>query len=273
MHFPALTSAIVALAVAPALHEHYPDEGAPTHAFLLVEAATGNVVRAEGGEILDASHPWGDLRRLILAVAGLEDGRLDSRRTVHCDSTCWAHGSHGEVALVDGLAWGCDTWDAALPDVDPAELARIATTLGLHETAKAEGDSGRVTAEGCVAFWRVLSSLSIDLRADTSTQLLAVAGASVSSPRGVARLLYDPHRRTRAFVFGGAEGAWAIGGRSVLGREWAFAVYIPRGTPALAASRTARLLEETRRVARRSTVERGGVATDEPLDEDDGHGG
>ncbi len=261
----ALASILAVLATAPSVREHFPDEGVPTHAFFLVEASTGKVVRAEGGDVLEAKHSWGDLRRVVVVAAGLEDGRLDAQRVVACDSTCWALGGHGEVRLLDGLAWGCDTWyAAAFPEPDPVTFDRVATALGLRVAGASDE---RVTAEACVAFWRTLASLSLDLRADTSTQLLAVAGASVSSPRGTARLLHDPRRRTRAFVCGGAEGAWAIGGRSVLGREWAFAVYLPGGTPALAASRAARLLEDTRRVARRSTLERGGVATDEPGDE------
>jgi hypothetical protein len=51
-----------------------------------------------------------------------------------------------------------------------------------------------------------------------------------------------------------------------VGREWAFALYLPGGTPALACARAAHLLGETGRVARKSTHVRGGEPSEEADD-------
>jgi hypothetical protein len=259
-----LVPTLLLLASPPALRDHFPDPGPPGHDFLLVDGRTGEVLRAEGrGEDPADFRAWGDLERLVGAMAGLEDGTIDPERRVRCDSTCWAAGTHGEVALVEGLAWGCDTWWGAQRGlVSAAAVGRAARSAGL-----AAGDAaatGRSSPAQWATFWRRLEYDELGLAAETTTQLLAVAGTAVSSPRGSTRLLHDPYRRTRAIAAGGPEGAWVIGSRIVLGRNWVFALFVPGGTPPLATARAQQLLDETRRIAHRSTAVRGGVPVTEP---------
>ena len=253
----ALARAALIVATLPSLHDHFPNPGSTTHDFLLIDAQSKEVLRGEGR----ARHAWGDLVRVVDALAGLEEGTIDAERVVRCDSTCWAAGAHGDVALVEAIAWDCDTWYAAQRDaVSSAARARHAQAVGLAD----EDTTGSSSAAQWVEFFRRLERDQLHLSANTSTSLLAAAGTAVSSPRGAARALHDEWRRTRAFVGGGAEGAWVVGSRAVLGRDWIFALFLPNGTPALATARADQLLEETRRVARRSTAERGGVPTHEP---------
>ncbi|MFN8177177.1 MAG: hypothetical protein U0167_04585 [bacterium] len=273
MHPAALAPLLALLVGIPSLRDHFPDSGSPTHEFLLVDSESGEVLRAEGaaGDELPSSgtgetvplpgHAWGDLARVVDALAGLEDGILDAETRVRCDSTCWAKGSHGEVGLVEALAWGCDTWWGAQGSRVPrASFVRHARAIGFAPTDSANASS----LAAWVSFWRRLLHEDLHLAPNTSTQLLAAAGMSVSSPRGAARALDDPRRRTRAFVGGGPEGAWVVGSREVLGRVWVFALFLPGGSPALAVARTDALLEETRDIARRSTAQRGGMPTNEP---------
>jgi hypothetical protein len=262
---PAALAPILALLVGvPSVRDHFPDPGLPTHDFLLVDAEDGEVLRAEGtAEDPAARHSWGDLARVVDALAGLEDGTLDAEARVPCDSTCWAKGSHGDVGLVEALAWGCDTWWGVNGRRVPAAARGLhARAVGLVDADAGPADASSVA--DWVSFWRRLLHEDLHLAPNTSTQLLAAAGMSVSSPRGAARALHDPRRRTRAFVGGGPDGAWVVGSREVLGRVWVFALYLPGGSPALATSRADALLEETRRIARRSTALRGGVPTNEP---------
>jgi hypothetical protein len=251
---------VVALAAIPELADHFPDAGSPTHVFLLVDGASGEVIRAEGpASAAESRAPLGDVERFLVALAGLEDGIL-ADRVVACDSSCWAVAGHGEVTLLEGLAWGCDTWFAAAQAAVSSEAWRSrARSLGLS----ADGDAVAGVQE-CASFWRRLERDELGLRPGTTTALLGAAGTAVSSPRGIARALHDPRHRTRAIAVAAGESAWVLGSREILGRPWVFALHLPRGTPPLAAARAAQLLEETRRIARRSTSERGGSPTKEP---------
>jgi hypothetical protein len=199
---------------------------------------------------------------VVRALAGLEDGTLDADARARCDSTCWTRGAHGEVTLVEALAWGCDTWwqryGSRIPATAAASHARAAGLL--PEGTDAEASS----LAACVAFFRHLLRDDSHWKANTSTRLLAAAGMAVSSPRGAARALHDPRRRTRALTGSDEHGAWVVGSREVLGRTWIFSLYLPGGSTALATSRAAQLLEETRRIARASSEQRGGMPTNEP---------
>ncbi len=237
----------------PALGDHFPDEGVPTHGFVLLDGDSGEVLRAEGPE--DQSAPTDGLVRLLLALEGLESGILDPARHVRCDSTCWADGGHGEPDLMEGLAFDCDAWAADARDrVGAAALRARAAALGLTD----RGGETAAAPHAWADVWRALSSDDLGLRTSTTTTLLGAAGMAVTSPRGSARTLHDPRRRTRAFVFAGAHGSWVLGSRTVLSREWVFALHMPEAAPALAAARAARLVDGTRDVARRSSAQRGG---------------
>ncbi len=237
----------------PGLADHFPDAGLPTHAFVLLEGETGKILRTEGPDGTEA--PADGAVRLLLAIDGLESGAVDPSRRVACDSTCWANGGHGEPDLMEGLAFGCDRWAAdAQARVGAAALRARAVSLGLGDVAPGAGASPHAWAE----VWRALTSDRLGLRTATTTAILASAGLAVTSPRGAARTLHDPRRRTRALVFAGTGGCWVLGSRTVLSREWVFALHMPGAVPALAAARAARLVEDTRDVARRSSAERGG---------------
>lgn len=237
----------------PALGDHFPDEGLPTHAFVLLDGGSGDVLRAEGPE--ERSAPADGLVRLLLALEGLESGVLDPARRVRCDSTCWADGGHGEPDLMEGLAFDCDAWAADARDrVGAAVLRARGAALGLADRGAGIAAAPHAWAD----VWRALSSDDLGLRTSTTTTLLGAAGMAVTSPRGSARTLHDPRRRTRAFVFAGAHGSWVLGSRTVLSREWVFALHMPGAAPALAAARAARLVDDTRDVARRSSAQRGG---------------
>jgi hypothetical protein len=235
----------------PAIHERFPDEGTPAHALLVVDVASGDVVRVDDSDACRREPvPFGTGRRFLTAVAALESGDLDAEETVRCDSTCWARGDHGEVALVNALAWGCDTYAASLPPVTE-QVRRVARSMGL--------DVDSSTLEDWTGFWRRADRARLPLRAETTAHLLATATTTISSPRGVARPLHDPRRVGRAFVGEAAEGSWVTGVTTLPGgRRWAFALFVPGGTARLAVARCAHLLAETKRTFRAATRERGG---------------
>ncbi|MGH2569724.1 MAG: hypothetical protein ACRDGR_00770, partial [bacterium] len=104
-------------------------------------------------------------------------------------------------------------------------------------------------------------------RALTAPTLLAAAGTAVTSPRGSAHSLYDPAASARAFTGAGGSGAWVTGTfRADERHSWIFALFVRGGTAPLATVRARALLEETLRVYRTSTAERGGEPLP-PLDE------
>ena len=244
---------------APAVRDHFPDPGAPNHTFLLVDGETGETLRAEGDS--DDPVPWDGMERILVALTGLESGALDAAARVRCDSTCWADGGHGEPDLIEGLALDCDTWFASA-------RRRVGDERWRDRAAKldllAGTDGSRTTVRAWTGFWRKLTGDRLGLPAAVTTELLGAAGIAVSSPRGSARTLYDLHRHTRAFVVASREGAWALGSRRVLGREWVFALHLPGGSAALAAARADQMIEDTRQVARQATSARGGMPIDDP---------
>jgi hypothetical protein len=237
---------------APPVREHFPATGTPLHSFLVMDVATGDVVRVDDADAVNAEPvPLGTGRRFLAALTALEAGGLDPDATVACDSTCWARGAHGDVSVANALAWGCSTYFAHL-DVDDRSVARTAAAVGL--------DAGGTTLRAWARFWRRAERSELHVRARTLTQLMAAAALSVSSPRGIARTLYDPRNATRAIVGRTDSGAWVTGVQSVPGgRRWAFALFLPGGTPSLAVTRAAHLLDETLRTYRESTRARGGL--------------
>lgn len=242
-------SLLLAVSSPPAIHERFPGDGTPTHAFLVIDVNTGDVVRVDDAETCNREIvPLGSARPFLAALSALESGQLDPQRTTHCDSTCWAKGAHGEVALVNALAWGCETYARELPE---GSLSGAARSVGLD----AEG----VPLRTWTRFWRRADRAELRVRTSTLSNLLAAAATAVSSPRGVARALHDPRRASRAIVGEWPEGAWVAGVTSLVGgRRWAFALLMREGTANLATARCAHLLDETKRTFRAATRERGG---------------
>ena len=109
---PLVAGPLTAAAAPPSVRDHFPDPGAGSHSFLLVDGDTGETLRAEGRD-LDEPVPFDGMERILVALAGLESGALDPAARVRCDSTCWADGGHGETNVMEGLAFDCDTWFAA----------------------------------------------------------------------------------------------------------------------------------------------------------------
>lgn len=235
----------------PEVQEHFPAEGTPAHTFLVIDVRTGDALRVDDAQAVGREPvPLGTGYRFLAALAALEEGSVDPDATVACDSTCWAQGAHGDVALVNALAWGCDTYFAHL-DVDRAAVDRAAAGVGLAAAGP--------TLRAWTRFWRRSERSELHLRSETLSQLLAAAALSVSSPRGLARSLYDSRHGARAIVGSSEAGSWVAGVATVAGgRRWAFALFLPGGNTNLAVTRCAHLLEETRRTYRRSTSVRGG---------------
>jgi len=262
--------AVLQVASPPPTAERFERNGAP-YVFFVVDVETGGTIRADN-EIAarDSAYAPGEPIRVLLALAGLEEGTLGPERAFDCDSTCWAAGRHGRVALLESLALGCDTYfREARAVVSGAAIAAHADRAGFggsHPGAAAidrahdfPGPGWSVTARQWTGFWRRLTKGHMGERFDTPITLLATAGIAVSSPRGMAQSLADPRRRVRALAGQGPDGSWATGLIEVWGdREWAFALFLPGGTAPLAAQRADHLLHETLRVFRKSTFERGG---------------
>jgi len=235
----------------PEVRELFPDDGTPAHAFLVVDVANGNILRADDADsCYREAVPIGTGRRWLAAMAGMESGALDPAATVRCDSTCWARGAHGDVAMLNGLAWGCDTYARSLPG-DDGDVAREASETGL--------DASGTTLRAWTRFWRRAERLELRVRGGTLSNLVGAATTAVASPRGTLRALHESRWNTRAISGETAGGAW-VAGISTLpgGRRWAFALFVRSGSESLAASRCANLLEETRRTFRGSSRARGG---------------
>jgi hypothetical protein len=260
----------------PPVEEHFPREGMP-YVFLVVDTGTGGTIRADNpGAARDSAYAPGESGRILLALAGLEEGTLDPDRAIACDSTCWAEGRHGDVRLLDAFALGCDAYfRVARARVGGAAIAKHADRVGFggsRPSARAiddaidfPGPGWSVTARQWVGFWRRLAAGNVGERITTSSTLLAAAGISVSSPRGAARSLSNPRRRVRALAGGGPDGAWVTGvAQSYGAREWAFALFLPDGGAPLASARADHLLRETLRVFGSSTFDRGGEPLPDP---------
>lgn len=255
---PHLLLALLLQAAPPPLVEQFRADP-PTHVLLIVELADGAPVRSEGAPGADdePSSP-GEAGRVLTALAGLESGALDADRRVRCDSLCWGRGSHGEPSLMEAIAFGCDSWaaDAAQRVPDP-QVAEAAVRAGFSRAPEAEG-GWATTAREWTGFWRALSKGRLEVRPTTASTLLAAAGLSVASPRGIARGLHDPRHGVRAIAGASSHGAWVSGifrkGAEV---QWAFALFVPDGSVPLAVARAASLLDETLRRREHASSERG----------------
>jgi hypothetical protein len=269
---------LLASAPPPPPDAHFIGEERPDYFFLVVGARDGNLVRQDDSSaVAGEAQPPGDAMCIVLALAGLESGALSRDWSVTCDSTCWAEGQHGEVQLVEALAVGCDTYfREARRRVSPRAVLDAARRAGFGSAPSGEasgaipdveqlanadtfpGPGWLVTAGQWVRFWQDLSEGKL-CRSDNAALLLHACAQAVQGPGGYAYGLSRPRRMARALLGGSPEGAWATGMvTSPEGFPWIFALFVRGGSPALAAARADRLLEETRRTVRRSTSVRGG---------------
>jgi len=262
---PLLVASAGAPVTPPTAAERFP-ASLPGHVLLVVDVASGQIIRtddplAAGDELF----PLGDALRPVLSIAALEDQVLDKAEVIRCDSRCWAGGGHGEPTHVSALAWSCETFFVELqrrlaPEVVGDWTIRSGFPAGEHD------EEPEATVEQMTEFWRAAGRARLPIRESTLSELLAAAGISVRSPRGVARALDRPRHGARAIAGAAGTGAWVAGiWRASEERRWAFALYLRDGTTALATARCAHLLDETERVVRSSSRERGGDPW--PLDE------
>jgi hypothetical protein len=260
--------AVLALFAPPSATERFGADGWP-HVLLVVDEQGGQLVRADdAGAAEEERFPAGDAIRPIVALAALEEGAVDPEETVDCDSTCWGLGRHGSPMLLDALAVSCDSWFREAESRVPREaLSERARALGFDTRSGGPPTTWGVTARAWINLWSRLADGSLGERALSAPTLLAAAGTAVTSPKGSAHSLYDPTATTRAFAGAGPAGAWVAGTfRADERHSWIFALFVRGGTAPLATARARALLEETLRVYRTSTAERGGEPLP-PLDE------
>jgi hypothetical protein len=271
-----LTIACVAAMLAsspPPVIEHFPEEQNPSQVLLVVDLHTGQTIRNENPEAAEKTpFPLGETARLLFALAGLEEGSLDPKRTIPCDSLCWARGRHGAVELSMAIAVSCDTYfRALLHEVGGEPIRRHALRQGFGpdvpsataiETAVGfPGEGWSATARQWIEFMDDLAKGTLGLRISTTSALLAACGMAVSLPRGSARALHDPTRRVQAVVGDTEDGAWTIGIRHLRGGgPWLFALHVRGATASLAAARADHILRETIRTWVLSSPERIGHA-------------
>jgi hypothetical protein len=258
---PFASLSLLVLVSPPPASERFPEEGR-SHVFLVVDRLSGDFVRADDPDAAEAQRfPAGDVIRPIVALAALETGAVDPEETVDCDSSCWGLGRHGSPDLLDALAVSCDTWFRDVETRIPRHaLAEQAKEFGFDADPGEPPTAWGVTARAWVDFWVGLATGSLGRRSVSAPTLLAASGLSVTSPRGATHSLYRPTVQTRAFSGGSDAGAWICGAFHVDERHsWVFALFVPEGSPQLAAARASTLLDETLRVYRTSTAERGGV--------------
>ena len=267
-------AALLLLPVPPPPRDHFPDDPGDAHVFLAIDARSGEIVRSDAPVAADREWlPAGETARVLVALAGLEDGVLGPDETIACDDDCWAKGRHGELPLAEALAYSCDTYfREAVSRVPATSLTREARRAGFERRPRTPtgGDEfdpdWDATAREWVEFWSRLTRGDFAGRSSATSTLLAAATLAVSSPRGTARALYDPRHRAGAITGSTSEGVWVTGSYSAHGFSWVFALFVREGTDTLGAARAARLLEETLRVFQSSTYERGGFPLP-PLDE------
>jgi penicillin-binding protein 2 len=80
---------------------------------------TSNEWRPLQDRALSGQYPPGSTYKLIVAMAGLEEGELDPEQPVFCPGwyrlgrrtyRCWKRGGHGEVALREAIKLSCDVY-------------------------------------------------------------------------------------------------------------------------------------------------------------------
>jgi hypothetical protein len=267
--FPPALMLVAALLVAPAPlpppSERFP-ASTPGHVLVVLDVASGELVRSGDPEAAAGEpFPLGDALRPLLALAALEGGQLEPEESIRCDSRCWANGAHGEPTHVSAAAWSCDTFFLELRKRLAWEAVRD-WSIRAGFLPAADGDEVQATVEAMAEFWRSLGRGRLPISESTLSELLAAGGISVVSPRGVARALNRPRLGARAEAGAAGDGAWVAGlWQLSTEQRWAFALYLREGTTTLATARCANLLEETARVIRSSSHERGGRPW--PLDE------
>jgi hypothetical protein len=242
----------------PPVRDHFPEEQNPSQVLLVEDLRTGETIRRENAGAAEEIHfPLGESARLLFALAGLEERLLDPERTVPCDSLCWARGGHGLVDVSMAVAFSCDAYfRVLLPEIGGEPIRRHALRAGFGPDVPSAtaiesadgfpGDGWSATARQWIEFWKGVPRGTLGLRSATMSALLAASGMAVSSPRGLARGLYDPVRRVRAAVGDTEEGAWVTGIRHLRGGgPWLFALHVRGATASLVTARADHILRET----------------------------
>ena len=78
-----------------------------------------NPLRPMANKAIQGEYPPASTFKIITAIAGLEEGIVDEKTTMHCPGyykygnrvyRCWRHGGHGSVNIVKALAESCDVF-------------------------------------------------------------------------------------------------------------------------------------------------------------------
>lgn len=108
------------------------------------EALLANEGKPLNNKAVSGQYPPGSVFKMITALAGLEAGVIDAKKTVYCPGHydinehrfhCWKRAGHGWVDIIQALAESCDVYfyDMAR-EVGIDRIADMARRFGLDET-------------------------------------------------------------------------------------------------------------------------------------------
>lgn len=134
------TGAIYALASSPAFDPNLFTSGLPADVW---EELLANPAHPLTNKAIAGQYPPASTFKMITALAGLQDGKINSKRVSHCTGRyeygkdkfhCWKRGGHGWVGLSQALAVSCDTYFYELAtEVGIDKIAETARMFGLGD--------------------------------------------------------------------------------------------------------------------------------------------
>ena len=136
----AYTGAVYALASHPAFDPNEFTRGLSVEQW---EELLANPAHPLTNKAIAGQYPPASTFKMITAIAGLESGKINSKRTVYCPGHydygsdrfhCWKSGGHGWVDIVNALAYSCDTYFYELAtEIGIEKIAETARRFGLGE--------------------------------------------------------------------------------------------------------------------------------------------
>jgi penicillin-binding protein 2 len=104
---------------------------------------SSNQARPLENKVVQAEYPPASVYKIVVAMAGLEEGVIDENTTFYCPGfftfagrpyRCWRKGGHGSISLVQALARSCDVYFYQVGlQLGVDRLAWYATACGLGE--------------------------------------------------------------------------------------------------------------------------------------------
>jgi penicillin-binding protein 2 len=110
------------------------------------EALRTNPDKPLTNKVIQAEYPPASVYKIVMAMAGLEEGIIDEETVINCpgayhfggrDYRCWRwkYGGHGDVGIVQALAQSCDVFFYKVGEqLGVDTIAWYATACGLGET-------------------------------------------------------------------------------------------------------------------------------------------